>query len=348
MKILQIMAGANTGGAELFFERLCIALNKRNSIEQRVLIRKNEARKTRLNAGGVDPVELKFSGIFDWQTPLAIKRIIKDFKPDIILTWMNRATKMCPVPKNNNFIHVARLGGYYNLKYYQRCDHLIGNTLDLVDYLIMEKWPIEKAHYLPNFVVDSVTTILNRDFHTTPDTAPLILAMGRLHENKAFDTLLQAMALLPDAYLWIAGDGPLRDQLGDVAEKIGIKTRVRFLGWRDDNAALLNTADLFVCPSRHEPLGNVVIEAWAHNTPVVSANSYGPGALITHLETGVLVPIDDPVMLALGIKSVLEDQSLSSRLIVQGRNEYEANFTEKIVIDQYLEFFEKVKVSCVV
>ena len=64
MKILQIMAGADTGGAELFFERLCIAMNKRNSIEQRVLIRKNSDRKHRLETGGVNSVELKFGGKF--------------------------------------------------------------------------------------------------------------------------------------------------------------------------------------------------------------------------------------------------------------------------------------------
>jgi glycosyltransferase involved in cell wall biosynthesis len=348
MKILQIIAGANMGGAELFFERLCIAMNKRNSIEQRVLMRKNKTRKNRLKAGGVDLVELKFGGGFDWQTPRAIKCEIIDFKPDIILTWMNRATSMCPAPKGENFIHVARLGGYYDLKYYQTCDHLIGNTQNLVDYLIKKKWPVDKAHYLPNFVSEGATEPLNRDTHSTPRTAPLILAMGRLHKNKAFDVLLQAMALVPDAYLWIAGDGPLRDQLDKVAEKVGVKSRVRFLGWRDDSAALLSTADLFVCPSRHEPLGNVVIEAWAHNTPVVAANSFGPSTLITHSETGVLVPIDDPAMLALGIKSVLEDQSLARRMIEQGRNEYEANFTEHIVVDQYLDFFEKVRVPCVV
>jgi glycosyltransferase involved in cell wall biosynthesis len=348
MKILQIMAGANTGGAELFFERLCIALNKRNTIKQRVLTRKNETRKNRLKAGGVEPVELKFGSRLDWLTPWAIKREIKDFKPDIILTWMNRATSICPVSKNTKFVHVARLGGYYDLKYYQSCDHLIGNTQDLIDYFVKEKWPIDKAHYLPNFVTDGVTAPLDRGIHFTPSTAPLILAMGRLHENKAFDVLLHAMVQVPDAYLWIAGDGPLRDQLCKVAEKVGVKSRVRFLNWYDDSAALLSASDLFVCPSRHEPLGNVVIEAWAHNTPVVATNSAGPGTLITHLETGVLVPIDNPVMMALGIKSVLEDPILAHRMIKQGRDEYEANFTEDIVVDQYLEFFKKVIVPCAV
>ncbi len=348
MKILQIMAGANTGGAELFFERLCIAMNKQNSIEQRVLIRKNKTRKNRLISGGVEPFELKFGGRLDWQTQRAIKNLIEDFKPDVVLTWMNRATRMCPAPQNKSFVHVARLGGYYDLKYYQSCDHLIGNTRDLVDYLVKEEWPIDKAHYLPNFVTECVTAPLNREIHLTPDSSPLILALGRLHENKAFDILLEALVQVPDAYLWIAGNGPLRDQLGEISEKMGVNSRVRFLNWCDDSASLLSAADLLVCPSRHEPLGNVVIEAWAHNTPVVATNSFGPGRLIKHLETGVLVPIDDPAMLALGIKSVLENPSLARHMIAKGRYEYESNFTKDIVVDKYLKFFEKVTAPCAV
>ncbi len=89
-----------------------------------------------------------------------------------------------------------------------------------------------------------------------------------------------------------------------------------------------------------------MIEAWAYNTPVVAADSYGPGTLITHLETGVLVPIDDSATLARGIKNVLNDPELARSMVEKGRAEYEANFTEDIVVNQYLEFFEKVTAPC--
>src|SRR3546814_2771750 len=65
-------------------------------------------------------------------------------------------------------------------------------------------------------------------------------------------------------WLWLAGEGPRRRALMQQAARLGLGDRVRFLGWRDDVAALLRAADVFLCPSRHEPLGNVVIEAWAH------------------------------------------------------------------------------------
>lgn len=339
MKIMQIMAGAEFGGAEAFFVRLAIAFGRLNSIEQKVVIRQNSNRAGLLRDGGVDPVEMKFGGRFDFSTPRALKREINEFKPDIVLTWMNRASGMCP---KGDFVHVARLGGYYDLKYYSNCDHLVGNTEDIVEYLAEQGWPREKAHYLPNFVSGDQADPLDRGDYYTPKGVPLIVALGRLHENKAFDTLLRAVARVPDVYLWLAGDGPLKEELQKLAEDLAIKPRVRFLGWRDDTAALMATADLFVCPSRHEPLGNVVIEAWAQGLPVVAADSMGPGTLIENMETGLLVPIDDEIAMGKAIRAVLKDDNLAERIARQGNKDYLDNFTEDRVVARYLEFFEQV------
>ena len=332
------MAGAEFGGAEAFFVRLAIALN-RTGLEQKVVIRKNPARAALLRHGEVEPIELPFGGRMDFSTTRALKREIKEFQPDVVLTWMNRATSMCP---KGDFVHAARLGGYYDLKYYAACDHLIANTQDIVEYLVEHDWPAEKAHYLPNFVFDEDAEPLTRRELYTPNDVPLIVALGRLHENKAFDVLLSALTRVPNAYLWLAGDGPLKEELQKQAEVLGIKPRVRFLGWRDDTAALLKTADLFVCPSRHEPLGNVVIEAWAQGLPVVAADSMGPGTLIENMESGVLVPIDDEILMARAIRGVLDDEDLARRIAENGYQTYQDNFTEAGVVEQYLEFFKKV------
>ncbi|HEC14648.1 MAG TPA: glycosyltransferase, partial [Rhodospirillales bacterium] len=166
------------------------------------------------------------------------------------------------------------------------------------------------------------------------------LALGRLHENKAFDVLLDAVSRLPDAYLWLAGEGPLRRELEGLAEKLGIKPRVRFLGWREDIPALFATCDLFVCPSRLEPLGNVVVEAWAQGVPVVATDSLGPGTLIEDGETGILAPVDDAPALARAMALVLDDETLRSHIARQGREVFEDHFTEAVVTDTYRDFFE--------
>lgn len=338
MRVLQVMAGAEFGGAEAFFTRLVLAL-RRAGLHQRVVIRNNQARAALLRAGGIEPVELRFGGPLDLWTRMGLKREVDSFFPHVVMTWMNRATSMCP---KGNFVHVARLGGYYDLKYYRKCDHLVGNTEDIVEYLTAKGWPAERAHYLPNFVSAETAAPLERKDFYTPKDAPLLLAMGRLHENKAFDVLLDALADIPNAYLWLAGEGPKRAELEAQAEKLGIKPRVRFLGWRDDIAALLASCDVFVCPSRHEPLGNVVVEAWAQSKPVVAADSLGPGVLIKQGENGVLAPIDDSKSLAYAIAQVLADENLRSGIARHGRATYEERFTEDAVVAQYLEFFESI------
>jgi len=339
IRVLQAMAGAEQGGAEAFFERLVIALH-RAGVQQHVLIRRNPERAERLRAAGLTPIELPFGGALDFSTKRQFAKEIAKFKPHVVMTWMNRATAMCP---KGDFVHVARLGGYYDLKYYRSCDHLIGNTEDIVNYLVREGWPAEKAHYVPNFVdADPAVEPMPRAAHWTPNTAPLVVAMGRLHENKAFDTLIKAMGRVPNAYLWLAGDGPEREALEHLAQVEGIKPRTRFLGWQEDVSPLLAAADLFVCPSRHEPLGNVVLEAWACGTPVVAADSQGPGMLIDHGHTGILVPVDDVAAMAQGIAWMLDNPDAAGEMAAAGRAVFEQSYSAATVIARYQAFFHQV------
>lgn len=339
IRLLQAMAGADHGGAEGFFERLAVALQRSGEIEQHALIRTNPRRAALLAQGGVATTQLSFGGMFDISTSWGFKRAIKAHRPQVVLTWMNRATGFCP---KGDFVHVARLGGYYDLKYYRACDHLIGNTPHIRDWLIEQGWPAERAHYVPNFADDAKAEPLARAQFSTPPAAKLVVALGRLHENKAFDVLLKAAASVPDCYVWIGGEGPKRAELDSLASHLGVKPRVRFLGWRDDVAALLAAADLFVCPSRHEPLGNVVLEAWAQAVPVVAAAAQGPSQLITNGQDGLLVPVDDAPAMAASMRRLLEDCDSAREMGQAGRRAFEAQFTESAVVRAYMEFFAKV------
>jgi glycosyltransferase involved in cell wall biosynthesis len=238
--------------------------------------------------------------------------------------------------------HAARLGGYYDLKYYRGCDHLIGNTPDLVDDFLRRGWPRERAHYLPNFVTAARMPPLERSALVTPAEAPLLLGLGRLHRDKGFDLLLGALQKLPDAWLWLAGEGPEARRLDKLAAELSVASRVRFLGWRDDVPALMAASQVVVAPSRREPFGNVVVEAWAQGRPVVAAAAAGPRALIDHGEIGLLVPLDDPGALTEAIRRLLGDPALASRLAAGGAAAYEAEFTEQAVVERYLGLFERL------
>lgn len=342
MRLLQAMAGAATGGAEAFFERLALAF-QRAGIDQRVAIRREPKRAARLRAGGIAPIELPFGGWFDFTTKPALTRVIADYRPQVVLTWMNRASALCPVATAAApFVQVGRLGGYYDLKYYRHCRHLIANTEDIRQHIVAKGWPAARAHYLPNFVDATPATPMRRSELQTASDTFTILALGRLHPNKAFDTLLRAFAALPRSMLWLAGTGPEEAALKSLARELGVLERVRFLGWREDVAALLGACDVLVSSSRHEPLGNVVIEAWAHDRPVIATASAGPASLIRDGETGLLAPVDDPQALAGQIRRAMNDPDLRRRLAQAGRLAYEASFTEQAVVAQYRQFFDRI------
>lgn len=341
LRVLQAMAGAQHGGAEAFFTRLAISLH-RAGLDQEVVVRPDPARVAKLRAAGLNPVEIGFRGPLDFVSRVRLARVLRSCRPHVALTWMSRATRAMPARRPGAYVHVGRLGGYYDLKYYRRCDHLIGNTPDIVEWLVRQGWPRARAHYLPNFVDAAPAAPVERAALATPSDAVVVLALGRLHANKAFDIAIDALARMPEAVLWLAGSGDLRRTLQDQARRLGVADRVRFLGWRDDVSALLAAADVFICPSRHEPLGNVVIEAWAQGKPVVAAASVGPAALIAHEETGLLVPVDDASALAAAVRRLAADRALAARLAAAGRAAYERRFTEAAVVQHYLDFFARV------
>jgi glycosyltransferase involved in cell wall biosynthesis len=326
------------GGAEAFFERLAVALDRAGE-EQAIVIRRNPERAARLRRDGIEPIELPFGGLFDLATKPRLKRAIAAFRPRIVLTWMSRATALCP---RGDFVHVARLGGYYDLRHYRHCDHLIGNTRALAAWLIAQGWPEARVHYLPNFAEDARAAPLPRAQFETPEDAPLALALGRLHRNKGFDLLLEAVAQVEGLYLWLAGEGPLAGDLERQTASLGIGGRVRFLGWREDVPALLASCDCLVSSSRIEPLGNTIIEAWAAAKPVIATSCSGPAELIANEQTGLLVPLEDAAALAAALRRVIGDRILAAALAAAGRAAFEAEFSEARVVAAYRDFFAKV------
>lgn len=341
MRIAQVMAGAPDGGAELFFERLCAAQHAAGETVLPV-IRREARRAARLRAAGLAPVQLAFGSPFvDVLTRPRLRRALAAFAPEVAVYWMSRANQHRP---RGPWTSVARLGGYYDLRHYRGCDHLVGNTHGLVRWMRENGWPAARTHYVPNFVEDfAATPPADRVPLAVPPGHRLLLALGRLHRDKGFDTLLRALAAVPGATLAIAGSGPEGEALAALARTLGVADRVRFLGWRRDAGALLKAADLFVCSSRVEPLGNMVLEAWSAARPIVAAAAAGPAELIRDGEDGTVVALDDAQALAAGIDAVLGDPAHASAMAAAGRRRYEGEFAKAAVLARWREFLQSVR-----
>jgi glycosyltransferase involved in cell wall biosynthesis len=272
MKALQLLGSDKDGGAETYFLSLVEALQAAG-VPQACALRRHEARERGLSRIGAPYEAVRFGGPLDLLSRGQIKRFAKKQDAGVLIAWMNRAARHTP---RGRWGRIGRLGGYYGLKYYRGFDHLVANTRDIERWIVRQGWPEKKVSYIPNFAAPGEGAPLDRAQFDTPKDAPLLLGMGRLHASKAHDISIRAMAQLPDTYLWIAGSGPLENELKVLAVQEGVADRVRFLGWREDAPSLYRTADACLFPSRFEPLGNVVIQAWAHGLPVVAAMSDGP------------------------------------------------------------------------
>ena len=336
MGVLHLLGTAGDGGAETYFVDLVTAL-RGDGLAQAAAIRPHAGRQAALKAAGVPVRTLSFGGPMDIFTKTAAAGYGRVQGARLMVAWMNRAARHTP---KGPWARVGRLGGYYNLKYYKGFEELVANTEDIAEWIVAQGWPAGRVRCIPNFAAAPPDVPpVDRASLTTPADAPLLLAMGRLHDSKAHDVSLRALAELSGVYLWIAGVGPLEAKLMGMAQALGVDQRVRFLGWRTDASALYRTADLCVFPSRYEPLGNVVIQAWAHGLPVIAAASQGPRSLLEDGRDGLLVPIDDAGALAGGVRLLLDEPSLRAEFRARGLARVAAEFSRAAVVARWRTLF---------
>jgi glycosyltransferase involved in cell wall biosynthesis len=339
MKVAQLMAGAPAGGAELFFERLTIALAGAGETVLPV-IRRDAARAGRLAAAGLSPAQLRFGGGLDFCTRPRLRRLLDTFSPQVAVAWMGRAAAQAPT---GDWVLVGRLGGFYDLRRFRRCDHLVGNTRAIAAAIRAQGFPADRVHHLPNFAPDFAgIPPVPRAALGVPAGAQLVLALGRLHPNKGFDVLVRALPRLPGTHAVVAGEGPERAALTRLAQAEGVADRLHLPGWRPDTGALLAACDLLVSPSRHEPLGNVIIEAWSAGRPVVACAHDGAAELLTAGTDGLVVPVENPAALAAGIADLLEDPARAQTLAAAGRARFERDHAEAPVIAAWRRFLAGV------
>ncbi|HRC26878.1 MAG TPA: glycosyltransferase [Alphaproteobacteria bacterium] len=334
------MAGAQHGGAETAFVDLCAAMAE-SSVEVTVVSRPNP-RLERLRALGLAVHTLPFGGPLDLYTGWGLGRIVRRIRPDILQTWMSRAARH--IPHAVGVPVVSRLGGYYKRRHFPRTDYFTTITPALREWLIGQGVAPERVRTVLNFAEtdDPATPPLPRASVQTPEGTPLILALGRLHPSKALDTLLRALVDVPDVWLWIAGEGPERANLMALTRALKLDDRVRFLGWRDDRAALFGACDLCVFPSRYEPFGTVFVQAWAHAKPLVVTLSDGPRQFVRDNVDALAVPVDDPKALSAAIRRIVDDADLRARLTREGRAHYERAFTKEACVASYLTFYRDI------
>jgi glycosyltransferase involved in cell wall biosynthesis len=325
------------GGAERFFVSLVKALAERG-VEQRFVIRPNRSWKPEIAPHG-EIIENHFRhlSISGQLLPWRIRRMARTWKPDAMMSWMPRAARL--MPEIEGPVRLTRLGDYpKNLKHFGHSDLLVANTPGIAERCRDLGWQ-KPVKVISNFVRQVEVRPVDRALHDTPAEAFVVGSSGRFVPRKGFDAIMRAVAQLPDAWLWLAGTGQEEEALRALATELGILSRTRFLGWLDEPMHAMAATDVYLMASRHEPLGNVVLEAWHAGVPVISTRSEGPSWFATDGQDALLVDIDGVDQMAAGLARLRDDPALRDRLRAGGRATLEARFTRDSVADQYLAVF---------
>ncbi|CAK0747579.1 Glycosyl transferase [Azospirillaceae bacterium] len=339
MKVLHVMAGGEHGGAETMFVDAIVALHEAG-VEQQVVTRHSEIRDPVWNRLGIPAHYAAFPSLLGLRTRSVLQRARKAFKPDVTQFWMSRASSYAKPDSSPN---IGWFGGDYDLKKYKNCQYYIGVTRDLGRHISEASGKPDAVAVVHTYAnIDPDAHPIDRAVFDTPADAPLLLALARLHPKKGLDVLLKALLDIPNAWLWIAGEGPLRNELMEQTAALGLQNRVRFLGWRTDRETLLRTADICVFPSRYEPFGTVMVEAWMTGVPLIAAAAAGPKAYLEPEKNGLLVEIDDVQGLAAAIRRCLAEPELCARLIEGGLRTYQTTFTKEVLARDSIAFYRRV------
>jgi len=212
--------------------------------------------------------------------------------------------------------------------------------------------PEEKIHVIYNGVncenfngwIDSLAV---RQMYDIGAHDPLVLFAGRMVYQKGPDLLMEAIPRVlhqhPDAKFIFSGDGQMRGHVEEMARKMNACQATRFLGqingWRLND--LFKTADCICVPSRNEPFGIVILEAWSAGKPVIASVNGGPSEFVWHDVNGYKINAT-PDSTRWGIETMLKDPDHAQWMGQNGRVTAETIFSWEKIAEDTLQVYNKV------
>jgi glycosyltransferase involved in cell wall biosynthesis len=255
-----------------------------------------------------------------------LRQLIREHKPDVVnshLVHANILTRLLrvvnPMPRLVSSAHNTNEEGRMRFLAYRLTDRLADMSTNVSDEAVKafeQQGALRPGRMVTiqngidtaalTFVSDARARVLTE--LSLNEATPLLLAVGRLWEQKDYPNLLRAfshLAISPELpHLVIVGDGPLRGELVEMAESLGISDRLHFLGLRHDVADLLSACDFYVMSSAWEGLPMVILEAMACQCFVVATDCGGIRSVLG--ETGFVVPTQNSEALASALERSLQ------------------------------------------
>lgn len=281
-----------------------------------------------------------------------LRGVVQSRQPDLVHSHLFHANvlmaKALRADSKIPLIHTAHviegrhrpLRPWFERRAVRRAARVVCVSKAVADHLHGCGWPGEKLVIVPNGI-DTARYLGVREVGETSD--PLVVGIGRLHEQKGFDLLLQAFArvaaVMPEARLQIAGVGAQADSLAGLAGKLGIADRLSWLGFRSDIPAVMASARVVAFPSRYEGFGLVLAEAGAAARPVVAFDLPTTREIVEDEVTGRIVPLGDLDAFAQALSELLRDPELARRQGQAARARVQGDFDEQRMLRAYAELY---------
>jgi sugar transferase (PEP-CTERM/EpsH1 system associated) len=326
--------------------------------------------RERLCSPAVSVLALHKQPGMDWAIYGKLWTIIRDMKPTIVHT-RNLATlemaalaALARVPYRIHSEHGHDLHDHYGAsrkflifrKMLRRTVHqYVAVSRDL------EQWLTDKVKIAPNKVRQIYNGVDTQIFHPKRSERREILppsfvnsdqvvigAVGRLQRVKDHTTLIHGFSTLlksdPDmaqkVRLVIVGDGPLREDLGQMVCDAHLSNMVWMPGERNDIPGVLQALDIFVLPSESEGISNTILEAMATELPVIAAKVGGNTELVMDGKTGQLIPPKDPEALAMAMLAYVQHPDVMRSHGKAGRLRVEQEFSLHSMVEKYLKLYD--------
>jgi glycosyltransferase involved in cell wall biosynthesis len=282
----------------------------------------------------------------DWHPVNVLCRIKGQFGLPFVLTfhsteWGRNGNRHGDWWEAKEISHREWLGGY------ESCDVITTSTILTEEIQQIYKIPDYKLWKIPNGInVGKIKREIDpgniKKHYGIHPCLPVVLFTGRMAYQKGPDLLVEAAARVlrrKDARFVLIGDGEMRKQCESQAHKLGIGNSCNFLGYAPDNTVIdwYNACDLVCVPSRNEPFGIVVLEAWDASKPVVASDAV---ALVENFKTGIIAH-KEPSSIAWGLNYVLEGLG-RNRMGENGYDLLKQRYNWTTIAKKTLEVYEKV------
>jgi glycosyltransferase involved in cell wall biosynthesis len=323
LRLLIITPSLACGGSEKFVSMVCNHINT-EKFSVCLLVINNADNFHKISNPDIEIINLRKNRVLS--SLQAIKKAVKNFKPDIIFSTANHLNVYLAVFKNqfNKNIHFiareanmvsinskeAKMPALYSRlikKYYKRFDAVICQSASMQQDLVQH-------YHIDASKTSIIHNAVNIDFNNQikqPNKKPgglfKFITVARLSEQKGIERLIHAVGLLTISFkFFIIGEGNKRNELQKLIEELQLQDKVFLAGQKKNPFMGMEDADLFLMGSYYEGFPNVLLEAGANGIPAVAFNAPGGIAeIITDAENGLLVTDNDLIGFAAAINKAL-------------------------------------------